>query len=66
MVSEMLAQTAQIKIPVNAAKEVIPGNVVLKIEGVEKAFLAIRLKPHHIKALHSFDMQNITISNIKL
>jgi hypothetical protein len=36
---------------VDSAKEVIPGDMVFKVKCIEKAFLAVRLKPHHSKAL---------------
>jgi hypothetical protein len=33
---------------IDAAKEVILGNMVFKVEGVEKTLLVIPLKPNHI------------------
>jgi len=47
-------------------KEVILGNVVFKVKGVEKALLAICLKLHHIKVIHSFGVRNLTIRSIKI
>jgi len=48
------------------AKEVILRNVVFKVKGVEKALLAIRVKPHHIKAIRSFGTRNLTIRSINI
>jgi hypothetical protein len=39
---------------VDAAKEVVLGNVIFKIERVEKTLLVIRLQPNHSKAPGSF------------
>ena len=36
---QMLAQIAQVKIMINAAQQMIPGNVVFKIERVEQSIL---------------------------
>jgi hypothetical protein len=51
---------------VNATEQVILRNVVFRLEGVEQAFLAIGLKPHHIKALRSIDKRRFIILLIKI
>ncbi len=65
ILGQVLTQLAQIEALVDAAKQVILWNVIFEIEGVEQSILAIGLKPHHIKVLHSFDMRNINIRNIE-
>jgi hypothetical protein len=44
---QVLAQVAQIEESINAAEQVIVGDVVFEIKGVEKSFLTTCLTPHH-------------------
>jgi hypothetical protein len=66
VIGQLLAQLAQVEAMINAAEEMILWDVVFKVEGIEEPFLAIGLKPHHIKALRSFDRCNIIIHSVEI
>lgn len=55
MRSQMLVQLAQIEETIDAAPEVMSGNVVFEIEGIEQRRLAGILSSHHLVRFHSPD-----------
>ena len=48
---EMLTEIAEIEEAINAAEQVIRGNVCVEVEGIEQSVLCAALLSHHVAAI---------------
>ena len=66
ILSQVLAQLAQIKALVDATQEMVRWNVILEIKRIEQSLLSAFLLSHHLEALRQCTARSDTSRNQKI